>query len=161
MLNPGFNYQYAPVVTIRGDGIGAAAHAVIINGAIASIIVDSAGTGYTSATAVISAQPGDTSGTNGAAVVNLAGRYGTLRTYYNDSTNVKTILNSNAGTIDYQEGVITLVSFSPYDVNNTLGELSVSVKPTTSIISSDYNRIITIDPYDTTAVVVNVTAKNS
>ena len=161
VLNPGFNYQYAPTVTIRGDGTGATAHAVIINGAIASIIVDSAGTGYTSATAVISAQPGDTSGTNGAAVVNLAGRYGTLRTYYNDSTNVKTILNSNAGTIDYQEGVITLVSFSPYDVNNALGELSVSIKPTTSIISSDYNRIITIDPYDTTAVVVNVTAKNS
>ena len=41
------------------------------------------------------------------------------------------------------------------------GELSVSVKPTTSIISSTYNRIITIDPYDPTAVVVNVIAKNS
>ena len=161
ILNPGFNYQYAPTVTIRGDGTGATAHAVIVNGAISSIIVDTVGTGYTSATAVITAQPGDTSGTNGAAVVNLAGRYGTLRTYYNDSTNVKTILNANAGTIDYLKGIIILTSFAPYDVNNTLGELSVSVKPTTSIISSDYNRIITIDPYDTTAIVVNVTAKNS
>ena len=44
-------------------------------------------------------------------------------------------------------------------VNNLLGELALSVKPTTSIISSTYSRIITIDPYDTNSVVVNVIAK--
>jgi len=161
VLNPGFNYQDVPTVTIRGDGTGATAHAVVVNGTVSSIVVDSAGTGYTNAIAVITPRSGDTTGRNAAAVVNLKGRYGTLRTYYNDSTNVKIILNANAGTIDYREGIITLASFNPYNINNTLGELSVSVKPTTSIISSDYNRIITIDPYDNTAVVVNVTAKSS
>jgi hypothetical protein len=45
-----------------------------------------------------------------------------------------------------------LVRISPFDAE---------AMRHTSIISSDYNRIITIDPYDTTAVVVNVTAKNS
>lgn len=161
VINPGFNYQDTPTVTIRGDGTGATAHAVVVNGSVSSIVVDTAGSGYTSAIAVITPRSGDTTGKNAVGVVNLKGRYGTLRTYYNDSTNVKTILNSNAGTIDYRDGIITLTSFNPYNVNNTLGELSVSVKPTTSIISSDYNRIITIDPYDATAVVVNVTAKSS
>jgi len=161
VLNPGFNYQDVPTVTIRGDGTGATAHAVVVNGSVSSIVVDTAGVGYTQAIAVITPRSGDTTGKNAVAVVNLKGRYGTLRTYYNDSTNVKIILNANAGTIDYRDGIITLTSFNPYNVNNTLGELSVSVKPTTSIISSDYNRIITIDPYDSTAVVVNVTAKSS
>lgn len=161
VLNPGFNYQDVPTVAIRGDGTGATAHAVVVNSTISSIVVDTAGVGYTSAIAVITPRSGDTTGRNAVAVVNLKGRYGTLRTYYNDSTHVKIILNANAGIIDYHEGTITLTSFNPYNVNNTLSELSVSVKPTTSIISSNYNRIITIDPYDNTAVVVNVTAKSS
>jgi hypothetical protein len=161
VLNPGFNYQDVPTVTIRGDGTGATAHAVIVNGSVSNIVVDSSGVGYSSATAVITPRSGDTTGKNAAAVVSLKGRYGTIRTYYNDSTNVKTILNPNAGTIDYRDGVITLNAFNPYSVNNTLGELSVSVKPTTSIISSSYDRIITVDPYDSTAVVVNVTSKSS
>ena len=161
VLNPGFNYQDVPTVTIRGDGTGATAHAVIVNGSITNIVIDSSGTGYTSATAVITPRAGDTTGKNAAAVVNLTGRYGTVRTYYNDSTNIKTIFNPNAGIIDYQDGIITLNAFNPYNVNNSLGELGVSVKPTTSIISSNYNRIITIDPYDSTAVIVNVTAKSS
>ena len=55
--------------------------------------------------------------------------------YYTDKTNVKTILNSNAGKIDYQEGVVSLTAFGPSQVNNTTGELAISVKPTTTIIS--------------------------
>lgn len=161
VINPGFGYQYTPTVTIVGDGMGATASATVVNGTISKITVTSAGTGYTSAIVQITPADGDTTGRLGAAVVNLSGRYGTLRTVYTDATNVKTVLNSNAGTIDYQEGVIILNSFAPYNVNNLLGELSLSAKPTTSIISSTYNRIITIDPYDPNAVIVNVIAKNS
>jgi len=32
--------------------------------------------------------------------------------------------------------------------------------PTTTIVSSSYNRIITVDPFDPTAITVNVTAKS-
>jgi hypothetical protein len=159
VLNPGFGYQYPPTVTIVGDGEGATAHAVVINGSIQSIVVDTAGTNYTSAIAVITPQPNDTTGQLGAAVVNLQGRYGTLRTYYNNTDNVKTVFNSNAGTIDYNNGVITLNSFNPYQIDNSLGVLTVTAKPTTSIVSSTYNRIITIDPNDPDAIVVNVIAK--
>jgi hypothetical protein len=159
VINPGFGYQYTPTVTIVGDGMGATAVATVINGSIASIAVTNAGTGYTSAIAQITATSGDTTGRLGAAVVNLNGSVGTLRSVYTDTTNIKTVLNSNAGTIDYSNGIITLFEFAPYNVNNLLGELALSVKPTTSIISSTYSRIITIDPYDTNSVVVNVIAK--
>ncbi len=159
VLNPGFGYQSTPTVTILGDGTGATAHVVLSGGTIKSIVVDEPGSGYTSAIVVITAVTGDTTGQLGAAVVNLQGRYGTLRSYYFNDNGVKTIFNSNAGIIDYQQGVITLTSFGPYDVDNPLGQFAVTSTPTTSIISSTYNRIITIDPFDPTAITVNVTSK--
>jgi len=84
----------------------------------------------------------------------------TLRTYYNNTLNVKTILNANAGTIDYTNGIITLTNFNPVNIDNGLGQLTISTVPTTTIISSTFNRIITIDPYDPAAVSVTVNAKN-
>ena len=73
--------------------------------------------------------------------------------------NVKTIFNDNIGTIDYQEGIIKLINFNPLSVNNDLGQFTISARPTTMIISSSYNRIITVDPYDPNAIIVNITAK--
>jgi hypothetical protein len=73
---------------------------------------------------------------------------------------VKTVLNANAGKIDYSSGIITLTDFSPYNVNNDLGQLTISAKPTTSIISSSYNRIITVDEFDPNAITVKVIAKS-
>ena len=159
ILNPGFGYKSAPTITIVGDGTGATAHAVISNESIKSVVIDNPGSGYTSAIATITNATGDTTGKLGSLVVNLEGRYGTLRTYYNNTKNVKTVFNSNAGTVDYQQGIITLTAFGPISVDNDLGQLTVTATPTTSIISSTYNRIITVDPYDTTAITVNVTAK--
>jgi hypothetical protein len=162
VLNPGYGYQTAPTITIYGDGTGATAEATINpNGTIKSIIVTNAGSGYTSAYATLTPATNDTTGKLGAVVVNLEGRYGTIRMYYNDTNNVKTILNSNIGTIDYTNGIITLTSFNPYQVNNDLGQLTITVNPSTTIVSSTYNRIITIDPYDPNAIIVNVTAKSS
>lgn len=161
VLNPGFGYQSTPTITILGDGTGATAHAVMSGGTIKSIVVDSAGNGYTSAIATVTPASGDTTGQLGAIVVNLEGRFGSLRSYYYNTSGVKTIFNSNVGTIDYQEGIITLDSFGPIGVDNELGQFAVTAIPTTSIVSSTYNRIITVDPFDTTAITVNVTAKTT
>ena len=162
VINPGFGYQYTPTVTILGDGTGATAEAVITGtGYIKEINVLTAGTGYTSAIVQITPASGDTTGALGAATATLVGRYGTLRTYYNDTQNVKTVLNSNIGTVDYVEGIVTLNSFGPIQINNDLGQLTVTTNPTSTIISSSYNRIITIDPFDPSAIVVNVTAKTT
>jgi len=160
ILNPGFNYSITPIITIQGDGTGATAVATIVNGSISAVTVANTGSGYTSAIATVTPAYGDTTGTNGALIVNLQNKFGTLRTYYNDTLNVKTVLNANAGTIDYNNGIITLTNFSPLDINNSLGQLTISTTPTTTIISSSYNRIITIDPYDPAAISVTVNAKS-
>jgi hypothetical protein len=162
LTNPGFSYQDQPTVTILGDGTGATAEAVMSNnGTIKQINVLTAGTGYTSAILKITAAAGDTTGTSGAGIVTLQGRYGTIRMYYNDSTNVKTVFIGNVGTVDYNLGVITLDSFTPLNVNNDLGLLTVNANPTTTIISSSYNRIITVDEFDPQSIIVNVTAKST
>jgi hypothetical protein len=128
---------------------------------IRSINVLTKGTGYTAAIVSITNSAGDTTGTLGAATVSLEGRYGTLRSYYNDTQNVKTIFNGNIGTIDYNLGVVTLNAFAPTNVNNDLGLLTISANPTTTIVSSSYNRIITLDEFDPQSIIVNVSAKTT
>jgi hypothetical protein len=158
--NPGFGYQYAPTVTIVGDGTGATAEAVInSSGAITAINVLNAGANYSSAVAVITPIDNDTTGKLGGATVNLTGSIGTLQSYYFNQDKAKTVLNPNLGTIDYTNGVITLNSFNPIQVDNPLGQLTVTATPKSSIISSSYNRIITIDPYDAAAITVNLTVQ--
>jgi hypothetical protein len=158
IINPGTQYSAIPTVTISGDGSGAKAHAVIVNGRLQSIVVDSAGAGYTSAVVYITRQSSDKTGKLGAAIAVLQGGVGTLRTYYTKNE-IKTIVNKNVGTIDYMKGIITLTNFHPYDVDDPLGQLTISVTPSTNIFSSTYNRIITIDAYDPTAITVNMLTK--
>lgn len=159
ILNPGFNYTQTPSVVISGDGSGATAHAVVKNGYISQIVVDSSGNNYTQAIVSIVNADTDTSGTNASAFAQLQGRYGTIRSYFYNSNNVKTIFDSDVGTIDYQNGTITLSSFAPYDINDPLGQLTITANPANTIISSTRNRIITVDPYDPNAIMVNVTAR--
>jgi len=160
IINPGFGYQSSPTIEILGDGVGATAEAVIAaTGSLKSINVTNKGSGYTSAIVKITPKSNDTTGQLAAATVNLEGRYGTLRSFYNNNENVKIILNSSVGTVDYNLGVITLENFNPYGVQNDLGQLTVSANPTTSIISSTYNRIITVDPFDPNSIIVNVNTK--
>ena len=162
LTNPGFGYQSTPTVKILGDGTGATAEAVLnTNGSIKQINVLTNGSGYTSAIVTITAADGDTTGQLAAAIPNLEGQYGTLRLYYNDTNNVKTIFNNNIGTVDYTNGIVTLNDFGPIGVGDPLGQLSITANPVTTIISSSYNRIITVDDFDSSAITVNVTAKTS
>jgi hypothetical protein len=159
VLNPGFGYQSAPSVTIVGDGTGATAEVIIVNGSIQKINMLTIGSGYTSAYVVITPAEFDTSGQGAAANPILTGNLGTLRTYYNDANRVKTIINSNAGTIDYTNGIVTLTAFTPTQIDNSQGQLTVSAYPQSTIISSQYNRIITLDNFDSNAITVTVSAK--
>jgi hypothetical protein len=159
ILNPGINYQTAPTVTINGDGSGATAIASINpNGTIKAITVTAKGNNYTSAAIAITPAANDTTGRLGVAIPNIEGRYGTLQTYYYNASGVKIVLNS-VGTVDYQTGLVELNSFNPLNVNNDLGELTLSATPVSTIISSSYNRIITVDDFDPSAITVNLTTK--
>jgi hypothetical protein len=159
VLNPGFGYTQTPTIQILGDGTGATAHAVIKNGYLSKVVVDNAGNNYTQVITNVINAPTDTTGTNASVYASIQGRYGNLRSYYYGQNNVKTILNNSVATIDYQSGIITFNDFSPYDINNELGQLTITANPTSTIINSSTNRIVTVDPYDPNSITVNVIAK--
>ena len=154
--NPGFGYTSTPTVTILGDGTGATARATVINGQVDSITMIDVGVNYTQAIVQITSTDGN--GSLASAVAILAGNKGTLRTYYFEN-NVKKILNANAGTVDYAQGIVTLTDFNPSAINNPLGVLSVQAVPTSTIVSSARDKIITLDNTDPNAININIVAK--
>ena len=149
----GFGYT-APVITISGDGTGATATAVVENGTITAINVLIGGANYTQAVVTIS----DPTGQGASAVAVLRGNYSSLRTYYFNNS-IKNILLGAAGTVDYTNGLVTLNNFAPSALNNTDGILRVNAYAANRIVSSSYNRIITLDNNDPAAISVTVTAK--
>lgn len=157
MVNQGFGYTKTPTVKITGDGTGATAYAVLVSGRVNSIVVTDPGLNYTEAIVIITPANGDTSGALAYANPVLEGSIGTLRTYYY-SNNIKTILNENAGTVDYNKGIVTLTNFAPIAVNNPLGQFTISVVPNSTIVSSTFNKIIALDQYDPEAITVNISA---
>jgi hypothetical protein len=159
ILNIGFNYTEVPIIKITGDGEGATAEATVVNGHISKINVTNSGNNYTQAIVTIENSLTDTTGNSGSAYANLKGQYGKLRSYYYDSKNKKTILEPNIATVDYYNGTIYFNNFNPNDVNDPLGQLTLTATPKSTIIESTKNRIVSIDEFDPQAVVVNVTAK--
>lgn len=149
----------SPTVTISGDGTGATATATVENGVITFITVVTGGTNYTQASVVIT----DSTGTGASAIAVLRGNYAQLRTYY-FVNGVKNILggsghSSSPGTVDFSTGIVTLNNFTLTSLNNTDGILRVNGYAANRIISSTYNKIITLDNNDSSAITVNVTAK--
>lgn len=156
VVNPGINYTSAPNVTITGDGIGATARAFIVNGKVNRIEITNAGSEYTRATVSITGG----GGSEATAVAKLENRLGTLRTYYFRPNGEKAIVNANAGTIDYDTGLMTLNSLLPTSVvaNNFYDENILTINgPTGSeIISPLRSRILTIDFNDASAIQIDM-----
>jgi hypothetical protein len=88
---------------------------------------------------------------------------GTLKTYYfiNGVKNILTnsTLTENAGTIDYNNGVVKLINFTPSGINSNDGILRINALAQSRIVSSTFNRIITLDELDPFAITVNVSFK--
>ena len=153
VVNPGSGYKTTPTVTISGDGTGATARAIIVNGALQKIEVLTTGTGYTSATVLI------TDGSGGAGAtgkVNLQGRTGKLRIYYYDSQQIKKSITEDIGTIDYLTGVISLNNFQPISVADPFGTMILKTVPAKKVFASSRNRIVTLDLTDPGAVSAQV-----
>jgi hypothetical protein len=72
LLTSGQNYQSPPLVILTGNGTGAAAHSVIVDGKVTEVVVDSFGEGYTTIYAQLTNAPGDFTG-NGASVKPIIG----------------------------------------------------------------------------------------
>jgi hypothetical protein len=145
IANGGINYSTIPTVTISGDGTGATAYAKLFGGRVASIVMTNKGVNYTRATVSIS---GDT-GTGVSVTPILQSRIGILRTYYLNNNGEKIFVSENAGTIDYDSGIIVLKSLLPVSItSNTYYETNVLTINTfidREIITSIRNKILDID----------------
>ena len=141
----GQNYTSAPTVTIIGDGSGATATAKVVGGRVTSIVVANAGTNYTRAAVIISGG----GGTGASATSILQSKTGRLRTYYNKNNGEKIVVNSNAGLINYDTGLIQLTSLNTTGtVTNDLYDTNVlafNIPIDREVISPLRNRILTID----------------
>jgi hypothetical protein len=159
VVTPGINYDSTPTITITGDGTGAAATARIVNGSVVSIEVTNRGVNYNRA--IVSITGGG--GSQATAIANLQAKNGTLRTYYYKNNGEKQIVNSNAATIDYNTGRITLVAFNNLGtVNNTIygtNVLSITALPEIQTINPFRNRILTIDLNSPKSVDVEIVAE--
>jgi len=157
ITNPGSGYVVAPTVTISGDGVGATAEAVIVNGRIQSINMTNRGTDYTRA--IITITGGSGYGAEAVAVVD--GRTGTLRTIYYDTLAQRQIINANAGTIDYNNGIITINDIRFISVDSTDGLIRLNIEAEKGIIQSTRDTIITIDVDDPTSISTTLEKKNN
>jgi hypothetical protein len=160
ITNPGFGYTSTPTVTIVGDGTGATARAVIVNGKLSKVEVLTPGVGYTTAAIQITGGGGNLA----SASAVLEGRYGKIRiSYYKtdeiSSQSTKIVINKNrnegiVGTIDYLLGKITINNFQPTSVNNSFGDIMVHIRPKINIIQSKLNKMLVLDAEDPTSITI-------
>jgi hypothetical protein len=156
VINPGINYGSTPTVTITGDGTGATAEAVIVNGRVRSVNIINPGINYTQATVSIS----DSTGSEASLAAKLRSNYGTLRTYYYKPSGEKVFINNNAGVVSYLTGQITLNNLNAlnviknpfYDVN----VLTFNVVPEQGVIPPLRNRLLAIDTNNAQAIQIKM-----
>jgi len=154
VTNAGYGYVSAPTVTITGDGTGATATATIVNGKVTAVTITNRGINYSKA--VVSFSGGD--GYGAAAVAVLDGRFGTLRTVYFNELAERQIIDSTAGTIDYDTGEITITDLRVLSVLTSDGDIRVSIESEDGIISSVRSTILSIDQTDPSSVATEITS---
>jgi hypothetical protein len=148
ITNAGSSYITTPTVTISGDGTGATAEAVIVNGKIQTINITNRGTDYTRATVAITGG----SGYGAEAVAVIDGRTGTLRTIYYDTLAQRQIINSNAGTIDYNNGIITISNIRFLTIGSDDGLIRLTIEAEKGYLQSTRDTIISIDVDDPASI---------
>jgi hypothetical protein len=109
VTNGGSSYETAPNVIINGDGTGATAHAVLTANAVSSIVVDTAGFGYTFAYITFDGGGGD----GAVATVTLGGT---------ESSTLQENVEAAAisGTVDRIDIINPGVDYETGDINVTI-----------------------------------------
>ena len=148
VINPGSGYTTAPTVAITGDGVGATASAVIVNGRIQSIAITNRGINYSRAIITISGG----NGYGGVATAVLDGRYGTLRLVYFDDNAERQVVNSNIGSINYDTGLVTLTNLNIISLATFDNLVRLTIESEKGIVKSFRNTIITLDDTDPTSI---------
>jgi hypothetical protein len=148
VTNAGSGYTESPTVTITGDGTGATATALVVNGKIQSIEVTNRGINYTRA--IVSISGGNGYGSSAVAV--LDGRFGYLRTIYYDDNAEKQTINEQIGTINYNTGSITVNDIRIISVIPSDGLIRLTIESEKGIVKPTKNTIITLDENDTSSI---------
>lgn len=156
VVEAGRNYTSVPTLTVLGDGVGAVVEAVIVNRKFKSVRVLQQGSGYT--TAVISIDGGGGVGAELNPVIQ--GKRGAIRSYYYDDLNVKTILNPNVGTAEYDTGRVVLKAFSAISVEDEDGFLRFNARPRSLTFRSERQSLTTIDEFDINAINVTLSVSS-
>lgn len=160
VVSPGNDYTSVPTVEISGDGTGATATAKIVNGKLSSITITNRGSNYTRAT--VSILGGEGSGATAIAI--LQNRIGDLRTYYYQSNGEKVIVNDQAGTIDYEEGIVYITNFTPLSIteneNYPNDTLTINISPLNETVYPLRNRIINLDETDSASIQITMNDEN-
>ena len=152
VIDPGSGYTTRPTVTITGDGTGATAEAVIVNGRVISINVTNRGINYTRAIVTISGG----NGFGASAIVVLDARFGDLRTVFFDGLSRRQVVNPKVGTINYDTGKIEINDLRVISVPSADGLIRISAESTSSVIQSTRNTIITLDEDDPQSLVTEM-----
>jgi PIN domain nuclease of toxin-antitoxin system len=152
VTDAGTGYTSAPTVTITGDGTGATAEAIIVNGRVQNINIVDRGTDYTRA--VVTVTGGD--GYGAAAIAIVDGRVGTLRTIYYDSAAQRQIVDDNVGEIDYSAGLINIFDINMLSVASDDGYIRLSFESEKGIVETIRSTIITIDETDPTSITIDL-----
>jgi hypothetical protein len=156
IVNPGINYTSRPTITIIGNGTGATAEARITSGRISSIVLTNRGINYSRATVSITGG----GGSEASAIARLESKFGRLRTFYTRVNGEKVIVNDNAGTVNYETGLIELSSLrSTGTVLNDFYDdniLTLNIPIDREIITPLRNRVLTIDQNDPTSIQIDV-----
>ena len=157
--NSGANYTSMPSVVITGDGIGATATAKVVNGKIVSITLTNIGTGYTQATVTIVGGGGE----GAEALAILQANRASLQTYYFKTNGEKVIVNSSAGSIQYDTGIVTLLNFFPLSITQNANYedsvITINSRADSSFIEGQQNQFISIDENDSAAIQITLIAE--
>jgi len=154
VTNAGTGYTETPTVTITGDGTGAVASALVVNGKIQNIVLTNRGINYTRA--IVTITGGSGYGAAGSAV--LDGKFGYLRTIYYDDNAEKQTINEQIGTINYVTGTITINDVRILSVVPTDGLIRLTIGSGKGIVKTAKNTIISIDDTDTTSITTELSA---
>lgn len=152
VTNAGTGYITPPTVTITGDGTGASAVAIIVNGKIQRIDIVSRGIDYTRAIVTISGG----SGYGGEADAVIDAKTGTLRTVYYDTNAQRQIVDENAGSVQYDTGLIYINDINIRSVTSSDGTIRLTTEAEKTIVNTIRNTIITIDENDPTAIITSL-----
>lgn len=158
VTKPGYGYISPPNVLITGDGVGAAAYAVLEGDRVNRIVLTSRGRNYTKAQITLVGGAGQ----EAAASATLEENLGTLESYYIKTNGDKVVVDTNVGIINYSTGNAVLYGIAPQtSANNPFfmdGVMTFNAMPSTQIISPKRNRILTIDVNNAQSIQINMVA---